>query len=46
MYVGLKMLTTFVTVTPKTLIKDAEKKIEENKLWKLLVVDDKGQLVG
>lgn len=46
MYVGLKMITNFVTVTPQTLIKDAEKKLEENKLWKLLVLDDAGKLVG
>lgn len=46
MYVGLKMLKDFVTATPKTLIKDAEKLLEENKLWKLLVLDDAGRLVG
>jgi acetoin utilization protein AcuB len=46
MYVGLKMLKNFVTVTPKTLIKDAEKMLEESKLWKLLVLDDSGRLLG
>lgn len=46
MYVGLKMLTNFVTVTPKTLVKEAESLMEESKLWKLLVLDDKGELVG
>ncbi len=46
MYVGLKMLTDFVTVTPQTLIKDAEKLLNENKLWKLLVLDKSDKLVG
>ncbi len=46
MYVGLKMLTDFVTVTPQTLIKEAEKLIDDHKLWKLLVLDEKGKLVG
>lgn len=45
MYVGLKMLKNFVTVTPKTLVKDAEKLLEESKLWKLLVMED-DKLVG
>lgn len=45
MYVGMKMLKGFVTVTPKTLIKDAEQLLEESKLWKLLVVDG-DKLVG
>ncbi|MBU1248253.1 MAG: CBS domain-containing protein [Proteobacteria bacterium] len=46
MYVGLKMLKNFVTVTPQTLIKDAEKLLDESKLWKLLVLDKDGKLVG
>lgn len=45
MYVGLKMLKNFVTVTPKTLVKDAEKLLEENRLWKLLVMEG-DKLVG
>ncbi|SKA83442.1 acetoin utilization protein AcuB [Paucidesulfovibrio gracilis DSM 16080] len=45
MYVGLKMLKNFVTVTPQTLVKDAERLLEENRLWKLLVMDQ-GKLVG
>ncbi|AGW13995.1 CBS domain-containing protein [Megalodesulfovibrio gigas] len=47
MYVGLKMLTRdqFVTITPKTLVHDAEKLMLANRLWMLLVVDD-GKLVG
>lgn len=45
MYVGLKMLKDFVTVTPQTLIKDAEKLLDDSKLWKLLVLED-GKLVG
>ena len=46
MYVGLKMLRDFVKVTPQTLVKDAQKQLEENKLWMLLVVDDDGKLLG
>ena len=46
MYVGLKMLRDFVKVTPDTLVKDAQKKLEESKLWMLLVVDEKDRLVG
>jgi len=46
MYVGLKMLRDFVKVTPQTLVKDAQKQLEENKQWMLLVVDDNGKLVG
>lgn len=45
MFVGQKMLRDFVKVTPKTLVKDAQKTLEENKLWMLLVVDG-GKLVG
>lgn len=46
MYVGLKMLRDFVKVTPDTLVKDAQKQLEDSKLWMLLVVDDAGKLVG
>jgi acetoin utilization protein AcuB len=46
MYVGLKMLRDFVKVTPDTLVKDAQKKLEDSKLWMLLVVDEKDRLVG
>lgn len=48
MYVGLKMLACgdFVTVTPKTLVMDAEKLMVENRLWMLLVVDEDGKLLG
>lgn len=45
MFVGQKMLRDFVKVTPKTLVKDAQKTLEENKLWMLLVVDE-GKLIG
>ncbi|MBN2140522.1 MAG: CBS domain-containing protein [Desulfovibrionaceae bacterium] len=45
MYVGLKMIRDFVTVTPKTLVKDARKMLEESRLWMLLVVED-GALKG
>lgn len=46
MYVGLKMLRDFVKVTPDTLVKDAQKQLEESKLWMLLVVDGNDRLVG
>lgn len=47
MFVGLKMLRDFHTVTPKTLVKDAEKMLEESKLWMLLVKDEgDGKLLG
>ena len=39
MYVGLKMLTDFVTVAPDTLVRDADKLMEDSKLWMLLVMD-------
>ena len=46
MYVGLKMLRDFVKVTPDTLVKDAQKQLEDSKLWMLLVVDNDGKLLG
>lgn len=46
MFVGLKMLRDFVKVTPKTLVKDAQKMLEDSKLWMLLVVDEDDRLVG
>lgn len=47
MYVGLKMLKLgqFPTVTPDSLVIEAEKLMERNRLWMILVVDD-GRLVG
>jgi acetoin utilization protein AcuB len=45
MYVGLKMLKDFATVSPDTLVKDARKLFEEDQLWVLLVVKD-GKLIG
>jgi acetoin utilization protein AcuB len=45
MYVGLKMKTKVVTVTPKTVLIDAHNLMEENKLWMLPVVEKK-KLVG
>jgi len=39
MYVGLKMLTDFTTITPNTLVKDADKLMEKDRLWMLLVKD-------
>jgi acetoin utilization protein AcuB len=45
MYVGLKMKTKVVTVTPKTLLIDAQEIMEENRLW-MLPVAEKEKLVG
>ncbi|GAB7021906.1 CBS domain-containing protein [Salidesulfovibrio brasiliensis] len=45
MFVGLKMLKDFVTVSPDTLVKDAQKSFEDNRLWMLLVVENE-KLVG
>ena len=45
MYVGFRMLTKLVTVNSKTLLVDAYKIMEENRLWMLAVVD-KDKLVG
>ena len=45
MYVGLKMLTDFVTVTPETKIMDAEALMTKSRLWMLLVMKN-GKLVG
>jgi len=45
MYVGLKMLKDVVTVTPDTLVSDADKIMVENRLWMLLVTDG-DKLVG
>lgn len=45
MYVGLKMLRDFVTVTSDTLVKEAAKILEDNQLWMLLVKDN-NELVG
>ena len=45
MYVGLKMKTKVVTVTPKTLLIDAQDIMEENRLWMLPVIE-KEKLVG
>ncbi|MBU1229621.1 MAG: CBS domain-containing protein [Proteobacteria bacterium] len=45
MYVGLKMLRNFVTVTPKTPVLEAHKLLEESRLGMLLVVEQ-GKLLG
>ena len=45
MYVGLKMTTKVISVTPKTLLMDAHNLMEKNKRWMLPVLD-KGKLVG
>lgn len=46
MYVGLKMLTSFTTVTPKTLVKDANKLLEQDAGLLMLLVTDGDRLVG
>jgi acetoin utilization protein AcuB len=47
MYVGLKMLKRkdVTTITRNTLVVDAEKLMEERRLWMLLIVED-GKLLG
>ena len=45
MYVGMRMLTKVVTVTPKTSLLEAYDLMEKNGLWMLPVVK-KGKLVG
>lgn len=45
MFVGLKMLRNFKTVTPQTLVKEAQSVLEQSKLWMLLVVENDA-LVG
>jgi acetoin utilization protein AcuB len=45
MYVGLKMLKSFHTVTPKTSLTQAQKLLEQEHLWMLLVMDG-DKLVG
>lgn len=45
MYVGLKMSTNLVTVSPETLLIDANNLMETNRLWLLPVVEDE-KLVG
>lgn len=45
MYVGLKMLKSFHTVTPKTSLTQAQKLLEQEHLWMLLVMDGE-KLVG
>lgn len=45
MYVGLKMLREFPTVSPATLVIDADKIMETRKVW-MLPVTENGHLVG
>ena len=45
MYVGLMMLTDFVTVSPATTVKKARRMLDESGLWMLLVVEQ-NKLVG
>jgi acetoin utilization protein AcuB len=46
MYVGTVMRTNLVTVSPQTSLVAAKKIIEEKRISHLLVVNDKGKLVG
>lgn len=39
MYVGLKMLKDFYRCSPDTLVKDAQKQMEDHNLWMLLVME-------
>jgi acetoin utilization protein AcuB len=45
MYVGLKMIRNVVTVTPEDLVIDADKLMEEHRLWMLMVTEN-GKLTG
>ena len=45
MYVGLRMITRVPTVSPDDLVLDADKIMEENKLWMLMVTEG-DKLVG
>lgn len=45
MFVGLKMLKDFATATPDMLAEDAERIMEEKKLWMILVKEN-GTLLG
>ncbi|WP_028575206.1 CBS domain-containing protein [Desulfonatronovibrio hydrogenovorans] len=40
MFVGLKMLKKFATITPDTLMLEADRLMSENNLWMLMVVDE------
>lgn len=46
MYVGLKMITDMATITPKTLVMEADKIMEKNRLWMLMAVDEHGHYIG
>ena len=45
MYVGLQMITNVPTVTPSTLVVEADRVMEENQVW-LLLVQEKDTLLG
>jgi acetoin utilization protein AcuB len=45
MFVGLKMLKEFTTITPETLMMEADKILLETNLWMLMVVKD-GRFLG
>lgn len=46
MYVGLKMLTDMPTISPKTLVMEADKIMEKGRLWMLMAIDDNGRYIG
>lgn len=46
MYIGRIMHTNLVTISPKTTLVQSKKLIEDNPIDHLLVVNDKGELVG
>lgn len=46
MYFGLKMIADVPTVTPKTLVMEADKIMEKRHLWMLMAVDDQGRYIG
>ena len=39
MYVGLQMIKDVPTITPSTLVVEADRIMEENQVWLLLVLD-------
>ncbi|SDB30005.1 acetoin utilization protein AcuB [Desulfonatronum thiosulfatophilum] len=46
MYVGLKMITDMPTITPATLVMEADKIMEKNRLWMLMAVDQQNRFLG
>lgn len=46
MYVGLKMITDMPTITPRTMVVNADKIMEKHRLWMLMTVDEHGRFIG